>query len=83
MREQIDAEKSAGLIIDPMQIAQQGQQELQADMADAKTGNAPTTTPVPNTSPESGDVADNKPMKGDLSLRESYSPTIRMLKRTA
>lgn len=83
MREQIDAEKAAGLIIDPMQIAQQGQQELQADIADAKTGNAPTTTPVPNTSPESGDVADNKPVKGDLSLKEKYSPSLRMLKRIA
>jgi len=83
MRDQIDAEKAAGLIIDPMQIAQQGQQELQADMSGAKTGNAPTTSPVPNTSPESGDVADNKPVKGDLSLKEKYSPSLRMLKRIA
>lgn len=81
MREQIDAEKAAGLIIDPMQIAQQGQAELAADTAGAKVDNAPTTTPVSNVSPESGDTADNRPVKGDLSLKESYSPTLRMLSR--
>jgi hypothetical protein len=81
MREQIDAEKAAGLIMDPMQIAQQGQAELAADTAGAKVDNAPTTTPVSNVSPESGDTADNRPVKGDLSLKESYSPALRMLSR--
>lgn len=81
MHEQIDAEKAAGLIMDPMQIAQQGQAELAADTAGAKVDNAPTTTPVSNVSPESGDTADNRPVKGDLSLKESYSPALRMLSR--
>ena len=81
MRDQIDEEKAAGLIIDPMQIAQQGQAELAADTAGAKVDNAPTTTPVSNVSPESGDTADNRPVKGDLSLKESYSPALRMLSR--
>jgi len=81
MRDQIDAEKAAGLIMDPMQIAQQGQAELAADTAGAKIDNAPTTTPVSNVSPESGDITDNRPPKGDLSLKESYSPALRMLSR--
>jgi hypothetical protein len=79
MREQIDDEKEAGLILDPMQIAQQGQAELAADAADAKTGNAPTSPAISNASPVSGDTADNKPIKGDLSLKESLA--LRMLKR--
>ena len=81
MREQIDAEKAAGIIMDPMQIAQQGQAELAADTAGAKVDNTPTTTPVSTVSPESGDTADNRPVKGDLSLKESYSPALRMLSR--
>lgn len=81
MREQIDAEKAAGLIMDPMQIAQQGQAELAADTAGAKTDNAPTSQPVSTVSPESGDTADNRPIKGDLSIKESYKPSIRMMKR--
>jgi hypothetical protein len=81
MREQIDAEKAAGLIMDPMQIAQQGQAELAADTAGAKTDNAPTSPAISNASSESGDTADNKPIKGDLSLKESYNPAIRMMKR--
>ena len=52
MRKQIDEEKEAGLIIDPMQIAQQGQAELAADATDAKTGNAPTSPAISNASPE-------------------------------
>ena len=81
MREQIDAEKAAGIIMDPMQIAQQGQAELAADTAGAKIDNAPTSPAISNASPEASDDTNNKPIKGDLSLKESYNPAIRMMKR--
>jgi hypothetical protein len=81
MRDQIDEEKSAGLIMDPMQIAQQGQAELAADTAGAKNDNAPTSPAISNASPEAADDTNNKPIKGDLSLKESYNPAVRMIKR--
>jgi hypothetical protein len=81
MDKQIEQERKQGKIMDPQQIAAQGQAELAADTAGAATDNAPTTTPVSTVSPESGDVADNQPVKGDLSLKEDYSPAMRMIKR--
>ena len=80
MRKQIDAEKAAGLIMDPMEIAQQGQQELMnpdgagasGSSGGASGGAAPAdSTPAPASSA----------VKGDLSLKESYSPTMRMIQR--
>jgi hypothetical protein len=79
MQKQIDKEKAAGLIMDPMQIAQQGQQELMnpdgAGGAGGDGGGAPV--PAPNPSPQ-----DNaQTPKGDLSLNNEYTPTMRMLQR--
>jgi hypothetical protein len=81
MDKQIEKEKEEGKIMDPQQIAAQGQAELAADTAGAATDNAPTSPAISNASPESGDVADNQPVKGDLSLKEDYSPAMRMIKR--
>ena len=81
MDKQIEKEKEEGKIMDPQQIAAQGQAELAADTSGAATGNAPTSPPISNASPDSGDVADNQPVKGDLSLKENYSPAMRMIKR--
>jgi hypothetical protein len=73
MRKQIDAEKAAGLIMDPMQIAQQGQQELMNPDGGSTGGtNAGAATPAPAPSPQP---------KGDLSLGETISPPLRMLGR--
>ncbi len=81
MDKQIEQEKEEGKIMDPQQIAAQGQAELMADTQGAKVDNAPTGQPVSSVSPESGDTADNQPIKGDLSLKENYSPSMRMIKR--
>ena len=73
MRKQIDAEKAAGLIMDPMQIAQQGQQELMnPDGGSTGGADAGAATPAPAPSPQP---------KGDLSLGETISPPLRMLGR--
>ena len=80
MRKQIDAEKAAGLIMDPMEIAQQGQQELMnpdgAGAAGSSGGASGGAAPADTTSATS-----SAPVKGDLSLKESYSPTMRMIQR--
>jgi hypothetical protein len=76
MRKQIDAEKKAGLIMDPMQIAQQGQQELMNPDGAGGGGGAPApaadATPAASPTPQP---------KGDLSLGETVSPSLRMLGR--
>ena len=81
MQKQIDKEKAAGLIMDPMQIAQQGQQELMnpdgAGGAGAGGGGGGAPVPAPNPSPQ--DSAQTP--KGDLSLNNDYTPTMRMLQR--
>lgn len=78
MQKQIDKEKAAGLIMDPMQIAQQGQQELMnPDGAGGAGGGGGAPVPAPNPSPQ-----DNaQTPKGDLSLNNEYTPTMRMLQR--
>jgi hypothetical protein len=79
MQKQIDKEKAAGLIMDPMQIAQQGQQELMnpdgAGGAVGGGGGAPA--PAPNPAPQDT----TQTPKGDLSLNNEYTPTMRMLQR--
>ena len=78
MKKQIDKEKAAGLIMDPMQIAQQGQQELMnPDGAGGAGGGGSAPVPAPNPTPQ-----DNaQTPKGDLSLNNDYTPTMRMLQR--
>jgi hypothetical protein len=81
MKNQIDDEKEQGLILDPMQIAQQGQQEL---MANAGGDGAGATTPAQQDAqpaqekPASAAPKQSAP-KGDLNLGESSS--LRVIKR--
>jgi hypothetical protein len=80
MQKQIDKEKAAGLIMDPMQIAQQGQQELMnPDGAGAAGAGGGGGAPVPAPNPSPQDNAQTP--KGDLSLNNDYTPTMRMLQR--
>lgn len=65
MQKQIDKEKQQGLILDPMQIAQQAQQDM-ATGGDGGTGGAPP--PPPKT-------------KTNESLHEDYSPSLKMITR--
>ena len=75
MQQQIKKEKKAGLIIDPMQIAQQGAAELAGQ--DGAGGGAPqpadtanaggSDSPTPKSTPKSS----SNTTKGDLSLGES------------
>ena len=71
MQQQIKKEKKAGLIIDPMQIAQQGAAEL-AGQDDAGGGAAPQPTDTANADGNSGATNKSKPKsssnKGDLTL---------------
>jgi hypothetical protein len=77
MRKQIDAEKKAGLIMDPMQIAQQGQQELMNPDGAGGAGSG-AATPAANATPAASPTPQPK---GDLNLGETSSPSLRMLGR--
>jgi len=79
MQKQIDKEKAAGLIMDPMQIAQQGQQELMNPDGAGGAGGGGGGAPVPAPNPSPQDNAQTP--KGDLSLNNEYTPTMRMLQR--
>ena len=80
MQKQIDKEKAAGLIMDPLQIAQQGQQELMnPDGAGGGVAGGGGVAPVPAPNPSPQDNAQTP--KGDLSLNNDYTPTMRMLQR--
>jgi hypothetical protein len=81
MQKQIDQEKKAGLIMDPMQIAQQGQQELMNPDGAGGGGAGAGGAPAPA---DSAPVAQDTPQaapKGDLSLNNEYTPAMRMLHR--
>lgn len=75
MQQQIKKEKKAGLIIDPMQIAQQGAAELAGQ--DGAGGGAPQPTDTANAggsdspTPKSTPKSSSNTTKGDLSLGES------------
>jgi hypothetical protein len=79
MQKQIDKEKAAGLIMDPMQIAQQGQQELMNPDGAGGAGGGGGGAPVPAPNPSPQDNAQTP--RGDLSLNNEYTPTMRMLQR--
>lgn len=83
MDKQIEKEKEEGKIMDPQQIAAQGQAELAADAAGGPAGAAPgaPAAPLASTGSDTGSSNDNQPVKGDLSLKENYSPAMRMIKR--
>jgi hypothetical protein len=65
MQKQIEKEKKEGLILDPMQIAQQAQTDM-ATGGDGGTGGAPTPPPKPKT---------------NESVQDDYSPTLKMISR--
>jgi hypothetical protein len=75
MQKQIDAEKEAGLIMDPAQIAQQGQAELAAGGGAPGAGGDTAGAPA-----AAQDQASPSP-KGDLSLNNEYTPSMRMISR--
>jgi hypothetical protein len=81
MQKQIDKEKADGLIMDPLQIAQQGQQELMNPdgVGGASGGGDGGSAPVPAPNPSPQDNAQTP--RGDLSLNNDYTPTMRMLQR--
>jgi hypothetical protein len=84
MQKQIDKEKADGLIMDPLQIAQQGQQELMnpdgAGGAGGAVGAGGGGAPAPAASPAGQDTTQATP-KGDISLNNDYTPSMRMLQR--
>jgi hypothetical protein len=65
MQKQIDKEKKDGLILDPMQIAQQAQTDM-ATGGDGGTGGAPTPPPKPKT---------------NEGVQDDYSPSLKMISR--
>jgi hypothetical protein len=81
MQKQIDKEKADGLIMDPLQIAQQGQQELMNPdgVGGATGGGGGGSAPVPAPNPSPQDNAQTP--RGDLSLNNDYTPSMRMLQR--
>jgi hypothetical protein len=81
MQKQIDKEKADGLIMDPLQIAQQGQQELMNPdgVGGATGGGGGGSAPVPSPNPSPQDNAQTP--RGDLSLNNDYTPSMRMLQR--
>jgi hypothetical protein len=81
MQNQIDAEKKAGLIMDPMQIAQQGQQELMNPDGAGGAGGAAGGGAAPAPDATSAPAASTQAPKGDISLNNDYTPAMRMLQR--
>lgn len=77
MQKEIDKEKEAGLILDPMQIAQQAQTDLSQGTGGTASGPAPQSAPVATPSESS----DSSAPKGDLSLNNEYTPPFKTLNR--
>jgi hypothetical protein len=77
MQKEIDKEKEAGLILDPMQIAQQAQTDLSQGTGGTASGPAPQSAPVATPSGSS----DSSAPKGDLSLNNEYTPPFKTLNR--
>jgi hypothetical protein len=80
MQKEIDKEKEAGLILDPMQIAQQAQTDLSQGTSGTASGPAPQSadTAAPSGASES---AKSSGPSGDLSLNNEYIPPFKMLNR--
>jgi hypothetical protein len=80
MQKEIDKEKEAGLILDPMQIAQQAQTDLTQGTGGTASGPAPQSADAaPPTGPS--ESAGSSGPKGDLSLNNEYIPPFKMLNR--
>jgi hypothetical protein len=80
MQKEIDKEKEAGLILDPMQIAQQAQTDLSQGTGGTASGPAPQSADAAPPSGPSESAASSGP-KGDLSLNNEYIPPFKMLNR--
>ena len=78
MQIQIEKEMREGKVMNPQQIAAQGQAELSADaQGDAGAGGGASTAPAPAS--DSGSSDSTAPVRGDLSLKESKFKTIKRL----
>jgi hypothetical protein len=77
MQKEIDKEKEAGLILDPMQIAQQAQSDLSQGTGGTASGPAPQSAPEATASGSS----DSSAPKSDLSLNNEYIPKFATLKK--
>ena len=80
MQKEIDKEKEAGLILDPMQIAQQAQTDLSQGTGGTASGPAPQSADAAPPSGPSESAGSSGP-KGDLSLNNEYIPPFKMLNR--
>ena len=80
MQKEIDKEKEAGLILDPMQIAQQAQTDLSQGTGGTASGPAPQSA---DAAPPSGpsESAKASESSGDLSLNNEYIPKYSTLKK--
>jgi len=80
MQKEIDKEKEAGLILDPMQIAQQAQTDLSQGTGGTASGPAPQSADAAPSSGPSESTKSSGP-SGDLSLNNEYIPPFKMLNR--
>lgn len=83
MQKQIEKEMKEGKVMNPQQIAMQGQAELTADQAGG-AGAAPQAAGAQDSAPaqdQASAESSSSPVRGDLSLKENYSPAMRMIKR--
>ena len=82
MEKEIDKEKEEGKILNPQDIAAQAQQDLAAGGGDGGGGGgAQAPAPLPASDSGSDAVSTSSQIKGDLSLNNEYTPTMRMLSR--
>lgn len=82
MQKQIEKEMKEGKVMNPQQIAMQGQAELSADQAGGAPGQASAASaPASSQDTASEQPSGNGSVRGDLSLKESHSPAMRMIKR--
>jgi hypothetical protein len=82
MQKQIELEMKQGKVMNPQQIAMQGQAELSADQAGGAPGQSPAASPPASSQDTASEQSSgNGSVRGDLSLKESHSPAMRMIKR--
>jgi hypothetical protein len=80
MQTQIEKEMREGKVMNPQQIAAQGQAELSADaQGDAGAGGGASQAPAPAPASDSGSSDSPAPVRGDLSLKESKLKRIKRL----
>jgi hypothetical protein len=80
MQIQIEKEMREGKVMNPQQIAAQGQAELSADaQGDAGAGGGASQAPAPAPASDSSSSDSPAPVRGDLSLKESKLKRIKRL----